>query len=119
MVITEKIDGSNAAIGIVELTETEYVEGAFPPALFAHYQDDDRFFGLYAQSRSRLITPGKSTDNYTFAQWVLEHADSLVRDLGVGLHFGEWWGSGINRGYGLPKGEKRFSLFNTSRYADQ
>jgi len=26
-------------------------------------------------------------------------------------------GSGIQRGYGLPKGEKRFSLFNTRRWA--
>ncbi len=38
--------------------------------------------------------------------------------LGVGFHYGEWWGSGIQRGYGLQKGEKRFSLFNVSRWAD-
>ena len=38
--------------------------------------------------------------------------------LGPGHHFGEWWGSGIQRGYGLLKGEKRFSLFNTARWAD-
>ena len=37
--------------------------------------------------------------------------------LGVGRHFGEWWGSGINRGYGLL-GEKRFSLFNVARWSD-
>ncbi len=36
--------------------------------------------------------------------------------LGPGRHFGEWWGSGINRGYGLPRGEKRFSLFNVTRW---
>lgn len=34
-----------------------------------------------------------------------------------GRHFGEWWGSGIQRGYGLQKGEKRFSLFNVIRWA--
>jgi hypothetical protein len=36
--------------------------------------------------------------------------------LGPGSHFGEWWGLGINRNYGLK--EKRFSLFNTSLWAD-
>ncbi len=36
--------------------------------------------------------------------------------LGVGTHFGEWWGSGIQRGYGLRNGEKRWSLFNVSRW---
>ena len=38
--------------------------------------------------------------------------------LGPGRHFGEWWGSGIQRGYGLPKGEKRFSLFNVKRWTE-
>jgi hypothetical protein len=36
--------------------------------------------------------------------------------LGPGRHFGEWWGNGIQRGYGLVKGEKRFSLFNVVRW---
>jgi hypothetical protein len=36
--------------------------------------------------------------------------------LGVGSHFGEWWGEGIQRKYGLT--EKRFSLFNTARWSD-
>ena len=39
--------------------------------------------------------------------------------LGPGRHYGEWWGSGIGRGYGLTKGEKRFSLFNVSRWAEE
>lgn len=46
-----------------------------------------------------------------------EHADEL-RALGPGSHFGEWWGSGVQRGYGLTGGEKRFSLFNVSRWTD-
>jgi hypothetical protein len=36
--------------------------------------------------------------------------------LGPGRHFGEWWGCGIQRGYGLK--EKRFSLFNVSRWEE-
>jgi len=37
--------------------------------------------------------------------------------LGPGRHFGEWWGYGINRGYGLK--EKRFSLFNVHKWGDE
>lgn len=90
VIITEKIDGTNAAIGILE---------------------DGR---VYAQSRKRIITP--EADNFGFAAWVYENSEELAAQLGPGLHFGEWWGSGIQRGYGLPKGEKRFSLFNALRW---
>ncbi len=38
--------------------------------------------------------------------------------LGVGTHFGEWWGGGIQRNYGLAKDDKRFSLFNVARWED-
>lgn len=92
VVITEKIDGTNAAVGVTE-------DGV-----------------VYAQSRSRIITPDQ--DNHGFARWVQDNTDALAETLGAGLHFGEWWGSGIQRGYGLSKGEKRFSLFNTKRWAD-
>ena len=69
---------------------------------------------MYAQCRKRLITP--QNDNYGFARWVYDNAQTLVTDLGEGLHFGEWWGGGIQRGYGLEKGDKRFSLFNVKRW---
>jgi len=88
-VITEKIDGTNAVVAVGE-------DGS-----------------IRAGSRSRWITP--EDDNYGFARWVAEHADSL-RDLGPGRHFGEWWGSGIQRRYGIT--EKRFSLFNTARWSE-
>jgi hypothetical protein len=39
--------------------------------------------------------------------------------LGSGRHHGEWWGSGIQRGYDLTKGEKRFSLFNVSVWDEE
>lgn len=88
IIITEKIDGTNAAVGVTE---------------------DGR---VYAQSRKRLITPEQ--DNFGFATWVRDHADELRDGLGVGLHFGEWWGLGIQRGYGQDR--KRFSLFNVGRW---
>jgi hypothetical protein len=90
IVVTEKIDGTNAAIGIT---------------------DDGR---VYAQSRKRLITT--DDDNYGFARWVAERADELADELGPGLHFGEWWGQGIQRTYGME--EKVFSLFNVHRWGD-
>ena len=91
IVITEKIDGTNACIIVSE-------DGS----------------EVWAQSRKRLITP--DDDNFGFARWVFENAGVLSDTLGPGYHYGEWWGSGIQRGYGLAKGEKRFSLFNVSRY---
>lgn len=88
IVITEKIDGTNAAI---------------------HISPDGQ---VAAQSRKRLITP--ESDNHGFARWVHETAEELTILLGPGLHFGEWWGQGIQRRYGID--EKRFSLFNTARW---
>jgi hypothetical protein len=119
IVITEMIDGTNSAVGIEVVPLGSWIGGAFP-AQYAglHFDEngkpDGGSWAVYAQSRSRVITP--AADNQGFAGWVYDHAQALVGALGPGLHFGEWWGSGINRGYGLPKGEKRFSLFNTSRW---
>lgn len=88
MVVTEKIDGTNGQIHI-----------------------DDSGTVMRVGSRSRWITP--EDDNYGFARWAFEHRDELLA-LGPGSHFGEWWGAGIQRRYGLD--EKRFSLFNTGRW---
>lgn len=89
-VITEKIDGTNAQVHITEEGE------------------------ILAGSRSRYLTPGD--DNFGFAAWVDKHKAELLT-LGPGRHFGEWWGSGIQRKYGLTGGDKRFSLFNVGRWA--
>lgn len=90
MIVTEKIDGTNAQIVISDDGES-----------------------IQAGSRRRFITP--QDDNYGFARWVEENKDELFK-LGPGSHYGEWWGSGIQRKYGLS--EKRFSLFNTTRWAE-
>lgn len=103
--ITEKIDGTNAQVYIKELLDNE-VMPTDTPIVAVHGK-----FLIYAGSRTRWITPDQ--DNYGFAKWVKENADELVK-LGIGNHFGEWWGSGIQRKYGLS--EKRFSLFNTFRW---
>ena len=45
-----------------------------------------------------------------------DHEEELRAGLGLGRHFGEWWGGSIQRKYGLK--EKRFSLFNVRRWGD-
>lgn len=90
IIVTEKIDGTNALICIGE-------DGSFRLG-----------------SRSRWIPEGQ--DNHGFAAWAFRHKDELMT-LGPGRHFGEWWGCGIERGYGLK--EKRFSLINTHRWGGE
>lgn len=91
VIITEKIDGTNGII---------------------HVTNDGRIF---AGSRNRWLTLEK--DNMGFARWVNEHAEELLTGLGPGTHYGEWWGQGIQRRYGLD--HKRFSLFNVGRWNDE
>jgi hypothetical protein len=118
MVITEKIDGTNAAV-IIERADAAdaFVADDDPNRLFIEHYDGlmtPTYYEVAAQSRKRLITP--ADDNFGFASWVRSNAFALFETLGEGRHYGEWWGSGIQRGYGLSKGEKRFSLFNVNRY---
>ena len=90
-IITEKIDGTN---GCVVVTEDQ----------------------VWGQSRNRsLLHEG---DAFGFALWIERNKDALRAVLGPGYHFGEWWGSGIQRRYGLTGTEKRFSLFNVERWGD-
>ena len=107
--ITEKIDGTNAAVIIEKLDVWEVDEYGFPLSPDIVTRGEEGYF-VGAQSRKRLITPGKQTDNYGFAGWVRGNREELFDLLGVGRHFGEWWGSGIARGYGLV-GQRNFSLF--------
>ncbi len=102
-VITEKIDGTNAQI-LIE-PRTQLGDGnPFEDQGWCILLEDK---AIRPGSRNRWISP--ENDNYGFAKWVLSNAEILSR-LGYGRHFGEWWGNGIQRGYGLK--EKRFSLFN-------
>lgn len=115
IVITEKIDGTNAAVVIVPIDiDTTPIDPLKTVGVASANGVD--YFAIFAQSRNRLIT--QSDDNFGFARWVGENAATLVADLGEGTHFGEWWGSGIQRGYGLRNDDKRFSLFNSGRWAE-
>lgn len=88
IIVTEKIDGTNASIYIGE-------DGTF-----------------MVGSRTRWID--RHNDNFGFANWALDREDEIKKYLPPGHHFGEWWGNGIQRGYGMD--EKRFSFFNTQRF---
>lgn len=115
-IATEKIDGTNSAVIVQELEhEGDYTDDAVAVVQVPNGQ----WFAVYAQSRKRLLRPGKQTDNFGFAGWVQDNALELAAGLGEGYHYGEWWGSKIQRGYGLADGEKRFSLFNAGRWHDQ
>ncbi|MFD7776643.1 RNA ligase family protein [Streptomyces sp. NPDC059753] len=114
IVITEKIDGTNAAIHITAVPHDEPGEITVWDGSWTSPVVDGTRYVISAQSRTRIISPGKTTDNYGFAGWVYDNAEDLVRILGEGVHFGEWWGQGIQRRYGLET--RRFSLFNTARW---
>lgn len=103
IIVTEKIDGTNAQIYI------EALEGYRSMEPNCVYQADG--LAMWVGSRTRWITP--ANDNYGFADWALKNAEELLT-LGPGRHFGEWWGQGIQRKYGLA--EKRFSMFNVQRW---
>jgi hypothetical protein len=110
--ITEKIDGSNGQIYIRPMTDEPLEFG-----IDTQIEVDGVPAIIRAGSRSRWLGMTKAEDNFGFGAWVYQNAHELAK-LGFGKHFGEWWGSGIQRGYGLAKGEKRFSLFNTFRWSD-
>lgn len=99
--VTEKVHGTNAQILIESYGTTESAPSGWI---------------VKAGSRTRWITP--EDDNYGFAAWVLDNREALIKALGPGRHFGEWYGSGINSGYSMTKGEKRFALFKRS-FADK
>lgn len=106
--ITEKIDGTNGQIYIRDpmdglVTEQEPLCSPFV---------GDRTYYVNAGSRNRWVYATKGQDNSGFAAWVLDRAPLLVEILGPGRHYGEFWGAGIQRKYGLTNGDKRFSLFH-------
>ncbi len=104
--VTEKLDGTNACFELAQ-TDAGYVVGAC--------SRNRRLFelalGFDGLPTSAPVWDGKG-DNAGFGAWVLANLDGLRR-LGYGRHFGEWYGKGIQRGYGLD--EKRFCLFRAPK----
>ena len=105
MVVTEKIDGTNAQIYICKSEECSTPE---------YILDQRDGLVLLAGSRTRFLTP--AADNFGFAAWVSQNTECLFK-LGEGRHFGEWWGKGVQRGYGIEG--RKFSLFNVSKWNEE
>jgi hypothetical protein len=128
--ISEKIDGTNAQI-LIEPIVLEAQGGTRggnnpvgdelalvpkPPSAYdVMMTDEAQIYAISAGSRNRWLGIGKA-DNFGFAGWVKDNAAALVALFGPGRVFGEWWGAGIQRRYGLTA--KRFSPFNVSRYGE-
>jgi len=107
-VILRRLNGTNAQVFLYYT-----IKNADPEALQS-WVDEGTIINLRAGSRTRWVTP--KSDNAGFAQWVVTHAEELKEQLGPGQHIGEWYGNGIQRGYGLLNGDKRFALFNVGRW---
>ena len=88
--ISEKLDGTNACVIII----------------------DGELTGV--QSRKRLLT--LDNDNYGFCKWAYENKEKL-EELGDGYHYGEWYGEGIQKNHHKKDG-KYFALFNTFRWTE-
>jgi hypothetical protein len=129
--ISEKLDGTNSSVVIftkeelykkikhpdftkpVELLgKREYEEQDFIDK-YCLYKKDDLY--MFAGSRKHWLDVSSKGDNFGFAKWVQANAEELLK-LGEGRHFGEWYGNGIQRKYGLD--EKRFALFNVKKWSD-
>lgn len=111
VIVTEKIDGTNGQVHI-RLTAGSELEMGYDTQI----EVDGLPCYIRAGSRNRWVLHLGTDDNNGFGRWVHQHAHELAA-LGAGAHFGEWWGSGIQRKYGLS--EKRWSLFNVGRWTDE
>lgn len=115
VVVTEKIDGTNCAVVVVPVDALESLAAAGRGAAVVEVEKEDgssHSCAVYAQSRNRILFPG--ADHHGFMEFVHDNADGLANLLGVGCHFGEWWGKGINREYAQQG--RRFALFNIERW---
>ncbi len=122
IIITEKIDGSNGQIYIVSYKSLamfydtdSYIDHIKKQAVAEIKNLEDKYnnFYMFAGSRNRWLDISSKGDNHGFAKWVQANAEELIK-LGEGRYFGEWYGKGIQRGYGLE--EKKFALFNVKKW---
>ena len=114
MTITQKVHGTNAQIFILEENDYDIEPDKMQSGPECKLQHKDavevngKRYVIRAGSRNRWVFVGD--DNYGFAAFVEANKIELIEKLGVGKHFGEWSGPGINSGEGLT--EKTFVLFD-------
>lgn len=110
--VTEKINGTNAGIIIRPWDGTPSPDDGSQTS-YVVYTTDHGPVEIAFQSRNRIITP--QSDNAGFARWGLTNIYTLADSLGLGRHFGEWWGPGI-QGNPYKTAGKKFSLFNAQHW---
>lgn len=93
MVITQKMNGTNAQILFEETTNI--------------IQTKNKIDMSVGRRRGWLST---KEDNFGFHAWASTHKHSLFAVLGRGRHYGEWCGPGIQNGEGLK--ERKFFSFD-------
>lgn len=93
-------------IGRLFMTITQKLHGTNAQIMF------DENGNYKAGSRTRWLE--LNDDNYGFCNWVEANKMELFGILGVGRHYGEWVGKGINNGEGLEN--KKLVLFNHRRW---
>lgn len=120
VVFTEKINGSNGLIHITkvdadyDVINTPVERGVSNVSIWDEETQTHTRYQVRVGSRNRWLTV--DSDNFGFAKWVHANAVELAEGLREGYHYGEWFGLGIQVGYGLD--EKRFALFNTAKWYD-
>lgn len=114
MTITEKIDGTQSTVIFERVYSADGIDLENTRNYLA--AQDGAVYEVGSQSKNRLLHPGKQSDNYGFAEWVLGNRYELFNLLGPGRHSGEWWGQGVQRHYGLS--ERRWSLFNPTKLGE-
>jgi hypothetical protein len=107
MVISEKIDGTNANILIQAVDPSPTMREDFLLKGWAILKNGSFEYAVVPGSKNRFVTLKK--DNYAFARWVFDNSEELLK-FGPGRHYGEWWGCNIQRNYG--QAFKRFSMFH-------
>lgn len=122
-IVSEKIDGTNGQINIIRYDYIDVADAQFITKYCLNLPEDfnegiynfplDKLY-LFTGSRNRWLDTSSDGDNYGFAKWVKDNSQELVEVLGEGRHYGEFYGQGINRGYGID--HKRFALFNVNRW---
>lgn len=79
-VITEKIDGTNAHVFIMESTDapSSYLGPIQEKMVAVGMRADGMNLMMFAGSRTRFITP--KDDNFGFAGWAQRHADAMLAE---------------------------------------
>jgi hypothetical protein len=110
--VSEKIDGTNAQIHIVQYGDEEFdFDGHAWLAIAKNFERDQY---MLVASRNKYIMLDQ--DNQGFGNWCLANVAELWK-LGPGRHYGEWAGPGIQKNP-LNLEEKRLFMFNP-KWVDQ